>query len=369
MFATVVSAYRRNVLAKKRKYVERDGEQVAVKSGTETDFNLTVKRLSEFMANPPAGEAPRSPNGEAFRVAELNLTTQRAFWRHLAGRHGLSVRSIAIYSTYVAAAVNAGLRPFVEIVDGVEREITLLTSAPRIESGDKVIAEAIGKPATNAPKKQRLLTFKELAAALDAIPPESEHAFRYAVIAMNTWARPEAITDLDFAAQVDLDFGIVDLNPAGRTQTKKRRPIIPLTENLRAWAAHWDDPRPIRYKGHPVAECKKPIRKAFEDAGLQGETRYTFRSFMASHVRRMPLSRGRRVSRDQISTWLGHQATDGSDTTDFYLHLDPDFLREAREATDRIIQEISRRMKKRSLIAPNALAKRSHLRVVSGQSG
>jgi len=55
---------------------------------------------------------------------------------------------------------------------------------------------------------------------------------------------------------------------------------------------------------------------------------------------------------EQKSIWLGHKLAAGSSTSDFYMELDPDYLQEAMEATDRIILEINRHLKKRSLIAP-----------------
>ncbi|MGB8313154.1 MAG: hypothetical protein WCE69_01560, partial [Aestuariivirga sp.] len=67
-------------------------------------------------------------------------------------------------------------------------------------------------------------------------------------IALNTWARPEAILDLSVRAQVDFEHSLIDLNPPSRKQTKKRRPIIRLTENLRGWLEHWGEDRPLSYQ-------------------------------------------------------------------------------------------------------------------------
>ena len=42
--------------------------------------------------------------------------------------------------------------------------------------------------------------------------------------------------------------GLIDLNPTGRKQTKKRRPTIEFTENLRGWLEHWGEDRPLAYR-------------------------------------------------------------------------------------------------------------------------
>jgi hypothetical protein len=90
-----------------------------------------------------------------------------------------------------------------------------------------------------------------MAMVIDTIFEQDEHAFRYFVIALNTWARPEAIHELNFSSQVDFEYGIINLNPSGRLQTKKRRPVIQLTKNLRCWAQEWRLDDPMQYWGRP----------------------------------------------------------------------------------------------------------------------
>lgn len=188
-----------------------------------------------------------------------------------------------------------------------------------------------------------------MATVIDAI--RYEHAFRYAVIALNTWARPEAIHDLDFTTQVDHEYGLVYLNPADRTQTKKYRPTIRLTDNLAMWAKYWGAAYPMQFRGHRVLSCKKPINAAFEAAGFE-LSRYEFRAFMFSQSRRVVLSSGIRLSKDQRSEWMGHKSQEGSSTGEFYERFDPEFLEDAKEATDLVIREINRHLKEKSLVPP-----------------
>jgi hypothetical protein len=54
------------------------------------------------------------------------------------------------------------------------------------------------------------------------------------LLALNTWARPAAITDLDPATQYDARTTIIDLNPPGRLQTNKQSPKILATRGLAA---------------------------------------------------------------------------------------------------------------------------------------
>ncbi|MBG6148664.1 hypothetical protein IWQ51_006831 [Labrenzia sp. EL_142] len=354
MFATVASSYRRRVLSSKRKIIvdSATGARRSVPSGTESDFNLTVKRLADFMTMATGESKPRSPNKQAFRVFEFDLPCQRAFWRYLSTVHKLGTQSISIYCSYLAAAISDAAKPRVEIVDGDEREILILSRSITVLTDTKIISEVIGKPVSDKRNRNRsLLTFGEIASVVDSIPSNNEHAFRYFVIALNTWARPEAIHQLNFSSQIDFEYGIVDLNPVGREQTKKRRPVIRLTDNLCFWAREWNEDYPMLYRDRPVKSAKKPINNAFAAAGYPDLSRYEIRSFMASHARRIILPDGRRVGKDQRSAWLGHSDHAGSNTTDYYDRFDPEFLQDAMVATDLIIKEIDRNTNNWSLLS------------------
>lgn len=54
------------------------------------------------------------------------------------------------------------------------------------------------------------------------------------MIRLNTGCRGDAARDLQ-PFQIDWDAGLVILNPTGRQQTKKFRPIVPLTDYLRGY--------------------------------------------------------------------------------------------------------------------------------------
>ncbi len=58
------------------------------------------------------------------------------------------------------------------------------------------------------------------------------HLRLFVLLALNTGARRGAILDLTWP-QVDLVNGLINLNPAGRVQTAKRRAMVPISDTLR----------------------------------------------------------------------------------------------------------------------------------------
>jgi integrase len=220
----------------------------------------------------------------------------------------------------------------------------------------------------------------------------SEVLRRYDIIALNTWARPEAIMDLSVRQQVDFDTGLLNLNPLGRRQNKKQRPIIRLTSNLRGWLEEWAEDQPLSYNkkitdgqlervaathlkaqfnrrstkwmlrqtGHSTEEIEMMLKegrngnntllnqamKNAEDIGIRRITRYTLRHFMATRVRGLA---GSNVGREQRSLWLGHGKRDA---TSWYETHDPEFLRECALATSLIIDQLDSLMQ-RDLVPSN----------------
>jgi hypothetical protein len=220
----------------------------------------------------------------------------------------------------------------------------------------------------------------------------SEILRRYDILALNTWARPEAIVELSVKQQVDFENGLLDLNPPGRRQNKKQRPVIRLTTNLNGWLEHWGEDRPLSYttlnaegerERKPATHIKaqfnrrsthwmllkagmdqatiddlfgtarrgslKPLQDALERAetkGINRIARYTLRHFMATRVRGLTKSK---VAREQRSLWLGHGKRDA---TSWYETHDPEFLNECALATCEILDRLDALMKRR-LVPPN----------------
>src|SRR3546814_10675218 len=78
-------------------------------------------------------------------------------------------------------------------------------------------------------RKTRHLTRPEFDRFLDGMV--APHARLYALIGLFTCARPGAILDLTWD-RVDFMRGQIDLNPAGRTHTVKRRPVVSIGDRL-----------------------------------------------------------------------------------------------------------------------------------------
>jgi integrase len=321
-------------------------------------------------------EYMRAAVGPTYKVSDFNLPRQHAFIRHLAAK-GLSAKTISTYLSTIKAAVNFAARPRL-LVDskGHEREGRMLSAPIFVQADEGAISKITNKPRSEP--RSFCPSLEQLARFIDAIDGDGfnqdsgRHAalFRYVIIALNTWARPEAITELNVREQVDFQHGLVRLNPPGRTQNKKFRPTIRLTDNLRGWLLYWNLDKPIirgvpgahrRYGNHgaPIKHIgNATTRKVAAAAGVPGITPYTIRHFMATKARAMP---GFPVSREERAVWLGHSDPAHRQTL-WYEHQDMDYLENAAKATDAIMSALDGLCRK-SLFAPG-IERRGHLTVV-----
>jgi hypothetical protein len=95
-----------------------------------------------------------------------------------------------------------------------EIEVTLLDSAPAVCTQPKEVARLTELPESSP--REWIPTFEELGRFIDAIDVRQENLFRFVMLALNTWARPEAIIDFRTNPQVNWGFEVVDLNPTNR---------------------------------------------------------------------------------------------------------------------------------------------------------
>jgi integrase len=114
------------------------------------------------------------------------------------------------------------------------------------------------------PGRERVLTIEELAQLWDADTPK--HVRVFLALAIATAARPEALLQLT-RFQCDLDRGTINLNPPGRIQTKKRRPILPMPNWLRPWIEASDGPL-IAWRGKPVRKIARAFQTMRNAAGF-----------------------------------------------------------------------------------------------------
>lgn len=237
---------------------------------------------------------------------------------------------------------------------GKEVETALMTHAPKFVYKRARIAKEL-KIAPSKPRHNKL-TIEDMGRALDSL--EHEHLFRFAILSLNTWARPEAVSD--FMPATQRRNGMIDLNPPGRIETNKRRPLIPETRGLAGWLDHWATvdaearkaaalagtaipPNALLvYQGERVADPKKGLRKSAAAAGLVLSPG-RFRHFMSAMVRR----HCKHVTREQRSLWMGHVVKEGSQTTSNYEPEDPEFLEDVALATDFVMLQVQEHCKRR----------------------
>jgi hypothetical protein len=297
-----------------------DGHATTIRSSSDAEraCELAEQYLNEHVKNPMAPVSFWTPS------------RQLEFCRWQRDTFGHTPASIERRLDVVCAAFNEMTEikvrkdPF-----GQDVETALMTHAPKF-----VYKRArIAKELKIAPSKPRhnTLTIEDMAKALDSL--RQEHLFRFAIISLNTWARPEAVADFDPATQ--RHRGMIELNPPGRVETNKRRPLIPETRCLTGWLDQWGDGPLLVYQGERVMSVKKALGRNVGKVGIKLSPG-RFRHFMSTMVRR--LCKG--VTREQRSIFMGHVVREGSQTTGNYEAEDPEFLADVALATDYVMQQL-----------------------------
>jgi integrase len=157
--------------------------------------------------------------------------------------------------------------------------------------------------------------------------PLPEHVWTYILIRLNTGCRGDAALDLQ-PFQVDWEDNAIRLNPAGRRQTKKRRPVVPLTKTL---AAHLKTLQGVEYyagwHGKRTRSLKTTWRKIRTKAKLPAWfAPKVLRHTVASELRR------RGVPKWDVAGLLGHEEHSASATTGDYAKFDGEKVRKALDA-------------------------------------
>ncbi|TWA71853.1 site-specific recombinase XerD [Azospirillum baldaniorum] len=270
-------------------------------------------------------------------VADITPDTQRRFREELE-KSGTGPGGIdRILSTFRAALNHARKNEEVESVPHIHG----FRTADELRSRDP---------------KGRPLSMEELAALLDAA--QSRHTLMYLVLAIGTLARPAAILDLT-AGQHDAAHGILNLNPPGRTQNKKWRPVIPVAPALTPWldgTAHEATGRYVTYRGKPISSILATFRVARVAAGLDERvTPYSIRHTMAREMRKAG------VSTEEIGLFLGHIPQGTSATTLVYAPFEPGYLSAAREVVEAVFQRLGRLTKMELVAKPAVVVGGGHL--------
>lgn len=154
---------------------------------------------------------------------------------------------------------------------------------------------------------------------------KAPHARLYVLLGVYTLARPSAILELQWS-QVDLDRRLIHLNPPGRRQTLKKRPVVPINDELYealvvAYAAR-QGPFVIERGSGPIQSIKKAFQAASERSEVKA-TPYTLRHTGAVWAAEAGLPMA------ELAQFMGHD--DDRTTQKHYARFSPDYLRKAGE--------------------------------------
>jgi integrase len=331
-------------------YVEDRGPHIA----SEEQAERAVQLITEYL---------RSIGRVDAMVSFWTPSQQLEFAKWCVAEYGHSAGYVERLFNVMRSAFNAACEVKIRIdAVGNKIEAAILSHAPKVVWKREKIARELKIPAEK--RKPRLLSIEEMGLLLDHL--QAPHLFRFAIIELCTWVRPQAVIDLDPKKQVDWSNGSIDFKPEGWVPTNKRRPNQPLSECLAGWLNAWEredaawrvkdieagrEPRPdalIVYKRRRVATVKRAIRRISADLGLIGFSQYGFRHFMADEVKKLF-----RIPRELRSRWLGHVVKDGSPTTTHYERDDPHELSDVALAVDCIMALLQEHCT-RPLFSPSA---------------
>jgi len=249
--------------------------------------------------------------GPLVKVSALTEARQREFVEACLAK-GFAIGYVTRIMVVLAAAVHRAKLP----IDIVTNEGEMLARWP-----------IKPKPA----RKAFIPTDKELARFLGA--PMPENLRRWALMAMGTGGRPEAVLDLSPEAR-RRDAGLIDLLPTGRRQNKKYRPTVRVGRVLRLFLDRWEaqglDGFGGRYCGYAgvdsIDTALHRVRRT-EAVNLPYLSVYSFRHAAATAIR------AAKVPEEQLEYQLGHRRP-SSRVTRMYGKFDPDYLLEASRALD-----------------------------------
>ncbi len=195
-----------------------------------------------------------------------------------------------------------------------------IAGAPHIPGVKVDYGEPLGRP----------LKIAELARLLSEAP---DHLRLMLMILIGTACRPEAALEL-IGAQLDFDDRLIDLNPRGRAQTKKFRPVVKMPDTLATALPNAPSGRLVTFRGRPVKKINKAWRGMRQAAELDEEVNpYSVRHTVARWMRQNG------VPAWEVAAQLGHKSRDYR-TTELYAAFDPAYLENAVRAIDLLFEKL-----------------------------
>ncbi|API60880.1 hypothetical protein BSL82_01115 [Tardibacter chloracetimidivorans] len=207
----------------------------------------------------------------------------------------------------------------------IRYELSQLSVALRWGKDAKLIKEAPSIWRPDAPDRiERHLTKEQFRKFLSEV--KAPHAQLYMVLALATCARPTAILQLTWD-RVDFERGLINLNRAGRVQTAKRRPTVPIADYAKQPLKEAYEARQSEYVIERGGKGIQNIKKAFLAASQRSAvhaTPYTLRHTGAVWRAEdgIPMS--------ELAQLMGHD--DSRTTEKHYARYSPTYLRKAANA-------------------------------------
>jgi integrase len=241
------------------------------------------------------------------------------------------------YVSRIASTLRAAFNLAVE-----DEEILASPIVPEIRGDAEIEAEEL---------RGRELTIPEVARLFDAI--SDIHMLDYNIAEINTAARPEAVLEL-VAEQIDWQHNLFEMNPAGRVQTKKFRPIMRISATWVPWLATVESGPIVSYRGEAVKSIKTAMRNLVSKAKLQGRVNSTsIRHTLGRYMENVAKVPGR-----EISVFLGHVPVAKKKSTRRYSGIDPyapEYMSNAIAAVDAFVREVNKHTQKWDLEKPYAI--------------
>lgn len=154
-------------------------------------------------------------------------------------------------------------------------------------------------------------------------------------------------------AQLDLRYGLYHVNPDGRRQTNKRRPVLPLPPRALAELAAWPEEEWVGLNSRTIQGRFVAVR---ERIGLPQLVSSSFRDYMATALRHAHIDFDvPPVPGEQVEMWLGHRVSItppgerlarrglGGTIHERYGLFSPEYLAAARLAVGTILDDLDRR--------------------------
>lgn len=216
----------------------------------------------------------------------------------------------------------------------IRRELAVLTAAANFALKNRVLTRA-ELPTINLPPapppRDFVLTRAQVQAVFTAArqiwvgdqwrdvddAERLPRIYRFVVAAYFTASRPTAIEQLKWSEQINLEGDRIRLNPPGRRQTRKRRPVVPIATVLRQVLERAERERKSDWYLDTPGKIERSHETLSSRLGIKELTPYVWRHTRATHL----VEAG--VSLEKVAALLGDNIATVERN---YLHLKPDYL-------------------------------------------